>query len=80
MRTHGNVLDVQVVKEDQLIRELVNHLFHVTETSNTLVSMTHNTVEHAEHDNMDGQLDLTDKAAIEREEVFICFVLTTNVL
>ena len=38
MKTHGNVLDVKVVKEDQLTKELANHLSHVTETSNILVS------------------------------------------
>jgi hypothetical protein len=37
MRTHGNVLDVKVVKEDQTIKELVKHLPHVTEASNILV-------------------------------------------
>jgi len=55
-KTHGNVLDVHLAKEDLLIRDSVNHLPNVSEISNILVSTILRAavfVEHA-HKELDG--------------------------
>jgi hypothetical protein len=46
---HGPVCNVQLAKEDLLIKEVVNNLLLVLATFNTMVSGMLNTVEHAEH-------------------------------
>ena len=71
MKTHGNVLDVKVVKEDQLTKELANHLSHVTETSNILVSTILKAVVSAEaaHKVQDGSSDKIDSDATELDQI-----------
>ena len=71
MKTHGNVLDVKVVKEDQLTKELANHLSHVTETSNISVSTILKAVVSAEaaHKVQDGSSDKIDSDVTELDQI-----------
>ena len=70
MKMSGLVSDVQPVKEDQLTKELVKLLSHVTETSNILVSTILRAVVSAElaHKVQDGLSDKIDSDAIELDK------------